>query len=55
MAKKKDAVAVVALQCESCKHRNYSTVCNKKSNPERLELKKYCRFEKKHTLHKEVK
>ena len=28
---------------------------NKKNDPERLQLKKYCRFCKKHTVHKESK
>jgi len=28
---------------------------NKKNNPERIEEKKYCKFCKKHTLHKETK
>jgi large subunit ribosomal protein L33 len=27
----------------------------KKNNPDRLEMKKYCRFCKKHTLHRETK
>ena len=27
----------------------------KKNTPDRIELKKYCRFCKKHTLHKETK
>ncbi|MBR3639892.1 MAG: 50S ribosomal protein L33, partial [Clostridia bacterium] len=28
---------------------------NKKNDPDRLELNKYCRFCRKHTLHKETK
>ena len=28
---------------------------NKKNNPDRLELKKYCRFCKKHTAHRETR
>lgn len=28
---------------------------DKKEHPERLETKKYCRFCRKHTLHKETK
>ncbi|MCH5161783.1 MAG: 50S ribosomal protein L33, partial [Clostridiales bacterium] len=27
----------------------------KKNDPDRIELKKYCRFCKKHTVHKEAK
>ena len=38
-----------------CKQRNYNTMKNKKNDPDRLEMKKYCKFCKKHTLHKETK
>ncbi len=55
MAKKKDGTEIITLQCETCKRRNYSMRKNKKSNPNRLELSKYCRFDRKHTLHKEIK
>ncbi|KJJ84788.1 Ribosomal protein L33 [Candidatus Omnitrophus magneticus] len=55
MAKKKNAVESVTLQCEGCKSRNYSKIKNKKKNTEKIELKKYCRKERKHTIHKEIK
>ena len=29
--------------------------CTKKNSPDRLQMNKYCRFCKKHTLHKETK
>ncbi|OQY10810.1 MAG: 50S ribosomal protein L33 [Fusobacteriia bacterium 4572_132] len=45
----------VQLECTECKRRNYSTTKNKKNTKERLELKKYCKFDKKATIHKEVK
>lgn len=45
----------VTLACSECKQRNYNTMKNKKNNPDRLEMNKYCRFCKKHTLHKETK
>ncbi len=45
----------ILLACTDCKRRNYSTTKNKKNNPSKLELKKYCPFCKKHTLHKESK
>ncbi len=45
----------VTLACSECKQRNYDTEKNKSNNPDRLELKKYCRFCRKHTLHKETK
>ncbi len=51
--KKSDKLVVLA--CEECKNRNYTTTKNKKHNPDRMELMKYCPFDKKHTLHKETK
>ena len=41
--------------CTECKQRNYNKEKNKKNSPDRLEMKKYCRFCKKHTLHRETK
>lgn len=45
----------ITLSCTECKQRNYNTMKEKKNNPDRLEMKKYCRFCKKHTLHRETK
>ena len=45
----------VTFECTECKHRNYDNMKNKKNDPERLQLKKYCHFCKKHTVHKESK
>lgn len=45
----------ITLACTECKQRNYDTMKNKKNDPDRLEMNKYCRFCKKHTLHKETK
>jgi len=46
---------IISLACTDCKRRNYSTMKNKKNDPERLERRQYCRFCRKHTPHKEVK
>lgn len=46
---------IITLECTDCKGRNYSTTKNKKGGSERLQLKKYCRKCRHHTLHKEVK
>ena len=46
---------IIALACTECKRKNYTTTKNKKTKREKLELKKYCRFCNKHTLHKETK
>jgi large subunit ribosomal protein L33 len=43
------------LACSVCKQRNYTTTKNKRKHPDRLEHKKYCRFCKKHTPHKETR
>ena len=45
----------ITLACQDCKQRNYNTTKNKKNDPDRIELSKYCRFCKKHTTHKETK
>ncbi|CCB79489.1 MULTISPECIES: 50S ribosomal protein L33 [Helicobacter] len=45
----------VGLKCLGCEEINYSTTKNAKTNTEKLELKKFCRRENKHTLHKEIK
>ena len=45
----------ITMACTECKNRNYRTNKNKKNNPDRFELKKYCPFCKKETLHKETK
>ena len=45
----------ITLACTECKQRNYNMTKDKKNHPDRMETKKYCRFCKKHTLHKETK
>lgn len=45
----------VTLACTECNRRNYHTTKNKRNNPDRLEIKKYCKFCKEHTIHKETK
>ena len=45
----------ITLACTECKQRNYRTNKHNQNNPDRLELKKYCPFCKKETLHKETK
>ena len=45
----------ITLACTECKQRNYNKEKNKKNNPDRLEMKKYCRFCKKHTVHRVTK
>lgn len=45
----------VTMACTECKQRNYQTIKNKKNDPDRIELNKYCKFCKKQTPHKETK
>jgi large subunit ribosomal protein L33 len=45
----------VTLQCGECKRRNYVTTKNKKSTTAKLEFRKYCRFCRRHTVHKETR
>lgn len=53
--KKNDRLVIMACEETSCKRRNYTTRKNKKNTPARIELKKYCPFCRKHTVHKETK
>jgi large subunit ribosomal protein L33 len=46
---------MVTLACEVCKRRNYTSMKNKKNDPEKLEIKKYCKWCKKPTNHKETR
>ena len=45
---------LIALACEVCKSKNYTTDKNKKNTPSKLQFKKYCPRCGKHTLHKEA-
>jgi large subunit ribosomal protein L33 len=45
----------ITLVCSECNEENYRTDKNKKNDPDRLELKKYCSRCKKVTNHKEKK
>ena len=46
---------IITLACGVCRRRNYTTLKNKKNDPDRIELSKYCRWCHKHTAHKETK
>ena len=65
MAKNKGTRILITLECTECRLDNnnkrslgvsrYLTQKNRRNNPERLELKKYCRHCNKTTIHKEIK
>ena len=46
---------IITLACGECKRRNYTQTKNKKLHTEKLEVKKYCKYCRKHTAHKETK
>jgi len=46
---------LITLACTVCKRRNYVTQKNKKNDPDRLELRKYCKWCRKHTPHRETR
>ena len=45
----------VTLECTECKRRNYITKKSKVNDRERIEMKKYCRWDRRHTVHKETR
>ena len=45
----------ITLECTECHEQTYLTNTNKRNNPDRLELKKYCPRDRKVTLHRETK
>ena len=55
MAKKKADRTIVTLECTECGDRNYTTEKNKRNDPQRLELRKYCPRLRKVTLHRETR
>jgi large subunit ribosomal protein L33 len=50
-----DNTVIIALACGECKRRNYTTKKNKRNHPDKLEFKKYCKWCRNHTIHKETK
>ncbi len=64
MAKNKGTRILITLECTECRSNTnkrsegvsrYITQKNRRNNPERLELKKYCKHCNKRTIHKEIK
>ena len=55
MAKKGEARIIIHLACTECKERNYTTSKNKKNDPDRLELAKYCPRCRLHRPHRETR
>ncbi len=45
----------ITLAFAECKHRNYITKKNRRNDPDRLELKKFCPRDRRHTIHRETR
>ena len=45
----------ITLACQECKNRNYIKRKNRRNDPDRLEIKKYCPYDRKHTVHRETR
>jgi large subunit ribosomal protein L33 len=50
-----DVRIAVTLACEDCKRRNYQTNKSKRNDPDRIGLRKYCRWCRRHTSHRETR
>ncbi|HYH01286.1 MAG TPA: 50S ribosomal protein L33 [Terriglobales bacterium] len=46
---------MITMQCTQCKEKNYTSTKNRKTTPDRIELKKFCPRCRKHQSHKEIK
>jgi large subunit ribosomal protein L33 len=55
VAKATDIRPKITMACTDCKHRNYITRKNRRNDPDRLELKKFCPNCGKHTAHRETR
>lgn len=54
MAKKEDRL-VIDLACTECRQRTYTTQKNRRNDPDRIELRKYCPRCRGHRLHREAR
>ncbi|MBM7543543.1 MULTISPECIES: 50S ribosomal protein L33 [Periweissella] len=45
----------ITLECTECGERNYLSTKNRRNNPDRIEVNKYCPRDRKVTLHRETK
>ncbi len=54
MAKKADR-ALMTLACTECRERNYTSQKNKRNDPGRMELQKFCPRCRVHRVHRETR
>ncbi len=55
MPRRGDTRILINLGCVDCRERTYHSSKNRRNDPERLELKKFCPRCRKHTPHREVR
>jgi large subunit ribosomal protein L33 len=64
MAKNKGVRIIITLECTECRTNTnkrsngvsrYTTMKNRRNTTSRLEIKKFCPYCNKHTVHKEIK
>jgi large subunit ribosomal protein L33 len=55
VAKATDVRPKITMACVVCKERNYITTKNRRNDPDRIELKKFCPRCGKHTAHRETR
>ena len=55
MAKSSDVRPKITLACTECKERNYITKKNRRNDPDRLDMKKFCSTCGHHTDHRETR
>jgi large subunit ribosomal protein L33 len=55
MARRGDSRILVNLACVECKERTYHTSKNRRNDPDRIELKKFCPRCRASLVHREVR
>ena len=54
-SKSADVRPKITLACTECKERNYITKKNRRNDPDRIELKKFCPRDRRPTIHRETR
>ena len=55
MARRGDSRIVATLYCLDCRERTYTTSKNRRNDPQRLQLNKYCPRCRTHKVYREVR
>ena len=54
MARRADRI-LITLACNECRERNYHTEKNRRNDPDRMELKKFCPRCREQRIHRETR